>query len=288
MLALRRPVQRQIQGSLRTPHRCGGHGQAGGAEPVVHQVKALALLAQQLAFMHNTIIKKQFALMIAAMRHTMRPAPHGEAGCAHIHQKGRNQRLFAAFCLLNAGSRKKNDKIGLIRMADEVFGTIDHISIAALFGAGFHRANIGARPRLGHGQTIMPLALDGRDEITLDLLSRTALQNIGRTAHAHLQGIARTAKLTLHQGEAQSIQPAAAKFLRHIGRIKPQLNGFALNVLRDFGGHIVQLFHKVFMRIKLSLAKAAHHVHQHLLFFGNRKAHEFALRLRPRVVPTIG
>ena len=95
----------------------------------------------------------------------------------------------------------------------------------------------------------MPFALDGGNEITFDLLAGAALQNVGRTPDAHLQGIARTAQLALHQCEAQSIQPAAAEFFRHVGGIETKLDTLALDLLRDFGGHIVELLDPIFMRI---------------------------------------
>ena len=118
----------------------------------------------------------------------------------------------------------------------------------------------------------MPFAFDHRNEITLDLFTLTALQNIGWPRDTHLQAIRGASQFALEQSQREIIQSAATILLGHIGGIKTELNRLLLNFFRKLFRHIIKLFDHILMRIEFILDKAAHGIDEHLLFFGNRKS----------------
>ena len=224
--------------------------------------------------MDAAIGEDQLAMVKSPVRHAVRTHADFESGRAHVDQQRGDLLLGAVLGLLFPGGGKEDGEIGDIGIADEMLGAVDHEMIALAHGPGLHRAQIGARTRLGEGQAFDALAADGRQQIALDLLARAGAQDIGRPRHGVLKGEGGAAQLALHQGHAHCVQPAAAQLLRHVGGIES--GGF--RPLADLGdqvrGHLVGALHFGLMGHQLLLDEGADRVDQHALLVAGREIHE--------------
>ena len=82
-----RPLGGHVQHPAPASDAGRGHGEPGGAQPLTHQVKALALLAQSVAHRHPAVAEKQLALVVAAVRNAGRATTHRQARAVQIDQK---------------------------------------------------------------------------------------------------------------------------------------------------------------------------------------------------------
>ena len=277
LLARRGPFGRHFHHPLTAPHTGGGHRQARSAQPLAHQVKALAFVAQALVGRHPAIGEKQFALVVAPVRDAGRPAPHGQAGRIQVDQKAGDFFLGSMRRVLDAGGGKQHHKVAHIGVADEVLGAVDEVvgvlTTAVAGGTGLHAAHVRAGVGLGHGQAVVARPADGGQQIFLDLRALAGAQDIARPRHQHLQAIGRAPQLALEQRHREIVQPAAAQLGGHIGRVQTHLDGLGLDGLHQFGRYGVGALDQVLVRVQLFFDKCADSVHDHGLFACQGKLH---------------
>ena len=267
------PLGRHFQHAAAAAHAGRGHGQPRGAQPFAHQLEAPAFLAETVAHRHPAIAKKQFALVVTAVRYTLRTTAHGKARAVHIHQQSGDLFLRAIPGLLHAGRGEQHTVVGHVGMADEMFAAVDHVVITITHRAGLHAAHVGACVGFGHGQAVVALAAYRRQQVLVYLLPHAGTQDVARTRHQHLQAVGRAAQFTLHQGDAEIVQSAAAQGFGHVGRVQSDLDRPGLNPAGQFARNRVQAFHFGLVRVKLVPDEIADRLDDHLLFGAEFEVH---------------
>ena len=90
-----------------------------------------------------------------------------------------------------AGAGQHTEEVGLGRISDPHLAAVNHIVIAVFFGRSFYRGHIGARSRLGHGNTGDHIAGHRRrQKLPPQIVTAKAGQGRGRhiRLHAHRHG----------------------------------------------------------------------------------------------------
>jgi hypothetical protein len=152
------------------------------AEQVLGVGPALVLLAHAVGHRHFHVVEPDLVHLVLTVEHDDRP--HGHARGLHVDQQEGDALLRAA---LAGGAHQAEDPVGVLRQRGPGLLAVDHIDLAAAFGAGFQRGQVGAGARLGIALAPPVLArADARQEVRL--LRRGAEGHDHRRYHAQAEG----------------------------------------------------------------------------------------------------
>ena len=153
-------------------------------------------------------------------------------------------------------------------MTDEVLGAVDHEIAARQYRGGLHAPQVGARLRLGHGETFDPLATHRRQQIPLPLLAFAGEQDVGGSRHAGvMQHVAGVAELLLVQHPGHRVEPRAAHLGRHVGGIEARIDRLRLELLQQLLAQVSALLHLLLVRHELPPHEIARGLDDELLLF---------------------
>jgi hypothetical protein len=129
-------------------------------------------LAKYRIFRDAAIVELQYAVVVAAVRDVAVSGADLEAGGPLVHEECRNQFSLAPGSVFLTTGREENYVVRVIRVADEMLGTVDYEIPTPGERRGLHSTYVRARSRFGHRQTVDALAADRRQQIALPLRAR--------------------------------------------------------------------------------------------------------------------
>src|SRR3954447_27076090 len=178
LLPARRPVGGEVEHPPRPADAGGGDGEPRGVEPGVHQLEALALLAQDLGVGDVAPVEVEDAVAVAAVGNALVARPDLETGRATVDEEAGDPLLGTGLRLLGPGRDEDDREVGEVGVADEVLGAVDHPVAAVATGRRLHRAHVGARLGLGHGEAVDLQAAHRGQEVAIPLLLVAAAQDV--------------------------------------------------------------------------------------------------------------
>ena len=228
---------------------------AAGIQPVVREVEAPALLAEDLAVVDPHVVQVDHVRVIAA---------GGDAGqwldrdarVVGIDEERGEALAPALRRLILARDREQDDEIGDVRVRDELLGAVDHPVPAV--AARLRGDAAGIRPGAGFGQreAFGLFAAHGRVQILLDLRTPAVQQDGGRSGHDRRESIAHVAELALAQRLGEVVEPTAADLHRQVDRIEAQFDRLAADLLHELLRDFAQPLDEVLVRHELRLDEA--------------------------------
>ena len=277
--AVHGPLLRMLQRSLRTTEARSRHLQTRGAQPVVGYFKALVQLAENLRLVYAAVAEFQNAVVVTAVGNVLVPVAYGIARRALVDEEGRDELLLAARRLFFAGGGVKNDKVSFIGMTDEMLRAVDDEVVALRTRRALHATHVGTNTRLRHRHAVGTFATHGRQQITFALLALAGHQDVRRARHARpMQRVVGAAQLAFVKQPGERIEARTTHFRRHVGGVKPGLDGLGLDGIAQLRAQHARGFYFRFMGVELIDHEIARGLDDELLLFRQREIHGYFLR----------
>ena len=251
-----------FQRRLDRRHRLDGDHQAFLWE-LLHQLhEAHARPAQQMIRRHAHVLEEQLRRVLRLHPDLLEIAAALET--LGLRLDGDQRRAFGAE--LGIGLGDHDHQVGELAVGDEGLGAVDDPLVAVHDGRRLDRLQVGARPRLGHGDGRDQFAGAGlRDPLLLLLLGAVVEQVGNHDVVVQREGRTRRQRAALlldHDGAVEEIRAGAAIGLGHGHAQKPLLAGLAPQVARH--DPLLLPFHVE--RSHFLLEKAPAGVAEHLVF----------------------
>ena len=180
----------------------------------------------------------------------------------------------ASRVLRRASRREQDDEVGVVGVADEMLGAIDDEVPALLDRSRADGTQVGTGTRLGHRETVDPLAAYGRQQVALALLALAREQDIGWATHAIVvQRVAGAPQFLFVQRPRDRIEPTAADVDRHVGCVQAGCDRLRLEFALQFVAQDARALDLRFVRVQLPLHERARRIDDQPLFVGETEVH---------------
>src|SRR5262249_6149941 len=252
---------------------------AAGAEPLLPEAEAVALLADQVALVDAHVLEHDLPGCLAGERLIAGREP--DAGRVLVENKAGDA---AARSLAAVGRGHENDEVGPIGAGDEALGAVDDVVVAVAHRGGAHGARIGAGLGLGLCEAALALAARGRNQVTLTHLALEGVErrpDIG-AENAHHPGRQRdgAAELGPDDRMAEHTKALAAELLGDADLPQAQFLAAPGKPGFDVGLELLSVERLALDRNELLIDEPPHHVAQHFQFVREIELHSSTRRLQ--------